>query len=415
VASRRPRGVHKIEGMATAATSLPSARRLPHVADLIIVLACAIPLTMTTLFLAVMPMVRHLAGARDYVVYWSTGYQLLHHGNPYDPAAMGNLERQAGYNGKRGSYYMRNPPWALPLALPLGFLGPRVGALPWSLLMLTILAACVRILWKMFGRPGTHLEWLGLCFPPALQCVIWGQTSLFLLLGLVLFLWLYRTRPFLAGAALWFCTLKPHLFLPFGLVLLVWIVVRRQYRILLGAAAAIAVSSAVTLAIDPAAFAQYAHWAKTSGISAEFIPCLSVELRQLINPAAKWLVFVPGMLGGLWAMAYFWPRRLAWDWLEHGNLVMLVSILVAPYCWLYDQSLALPALMYVAWRSSSRAGLAALGAIYIAVEVQPFWATVGLESKWFLWPAVAWLVWYGWVKASAGQTEAPAVPVAAFS
>jgi len=398
--------------MATAATSL-SVKRHPDLADLILVLACAIPLTMTTLFLAVMPMVKHLAGARDYVVYWSTGYQLVHHANPYDAAAMGDLERQAGYNGKRGSYYMRNPPWGLPLALPLGFLRPGVGALPWSLAMFAILAACVRILWKMFGRPGSHLEWLGYCFPPALQCVIWGQTSLFLLLGLVLFLRLVRTRPFWAGAALWFCTLKPHLFLPFGLVLLVWIVVGRRYRIVLGAAAAIAVSSAVTLLIDPAAFTQYAHWARTSGISAEFIPCLSVELRQLIDPAAKWLVFIPSVLGGLWALAYFWPRRKVWDWLEHGNLVMLVSILVAPYCWTYDQSLALPTLMWVAWRSSSRWIVAALGLLYIALEVQPFWATVGLDSKWFLWPAVAWLVWY--VAARRWERAGTAEPVAALA
>jgi hypothetical protein len=398
-----------------AAPTLPTKRRNDF-ADAMVVLACVASLTLTTLFLAVMPLMRHLAGARDYIVYWSTGYQLVHHANPYDPVAMGEIERLAGYDGKPGSYYMRNPPWSLPLAWPLGFFGPRIAALPWSLLMLGLLAVCVRMLWKMFGAPGAsrsglHLEWLGYCFPPALQCVIMGQTSIFLLLGLVLFLRLHRTRPFSAGAALWFCTLKPHLFLPFGLILLVWIVVERRYRIVAGAAAAIAASCALTWLIDPSAFAQYAHWAHTSGISNEFIPCLSVELRQLIDPSAKWLVLVLSALSGVWALAYYWPRRRAWDWLEHGSVLMLVSILVAPYCWIYDQSLALPALMYALWRSSSRAAVAALAILCTVVQLQPFWATVGLGSKWFLWPAPAWLVWYLVTvrkRHSAGQITAPA-------
>jgi hypothetical protein len=32
--------------------------------------------------------------------------------------------------------------------------------------------------------------------------------------------------------------------------------------------------------------------------------------------------------------------------------------------------------------------------MFIVVQLQPVWATIGLGSKWFLWPAVAWLVWY---------------------
>jgi len=129
----------------------PKPKRKPDLTELLVGIACGMAITLTALFLGVMPMVRHLAGARDYVVYWSTGQQLVHHANPYDPEAMGNLERSAGFDGKRGSYYMRNPPWGLPLALPLGFLGPRVAALPWSLLMLGILLVCVQTLWKMYG------------------------------------------------------------------------------------------------------------------------------------------------------------------------------------------------------------------------------------------------------------------------
>lgn len=373
--------------------------------DLIIAVACALAVAVTTLFLSILPFNQHLAGARDFVIYWATGQQLAHHANPYDPDQMRALEHGAGFSGEASLVnYMRNPPWGLPLALPLGFSSARVAALPWSLLMLALLIASVRILWKMYGHPGSHLIWLGFCFPPALICVIMGQTSLFLLFGLVLFLRLHRTQPFWAGAALGLCTLKPHLFVPFGLVLLLWILLHRRFTVLLGTAAAIAVGSAVTTAIHPAAWQQYAHWAHTSGISNEFLPCLGVALRDLIDPTAKWLAFVPCALGSAWALIYFWPRRHTWDWIDNGNLLMVVSVLVAPYCWFYDQSLVLPAILFGAWRTRSRPLLAALGLIYILIEVQPLLSPQP-ETAWYLWTAPAWLVWCLWERHASQAPE----------
>lgn len=391
--------------------SQSSIRKKADYADLLIALACGLTIASTALFLALLPLAQHLAGSRDFVVYWATGQQLAHHANPFDFAAMGQLEHAAGFTGK-GSYFMRNPPWSLPLALPLGYMSARVAALPWSLLMLGLLLLSVRMLWKMFGRPGTHIEWLGYCFPPALICVIAGQTAILLLTGLVLFLRLHRSRPFWAGVSLWLCTLKPHLFLPWALVLLAWILVSRSYRILAGAVTALAASCALTALIDAAAWSQYMHWADRSGVSHEFMPCLSVWLRDLINPSAHWLVFVLPAIGCVWALAWFWPRRHDWDWLEHGNLVMLVSILVAPYCWLWDHSLAIPALLYGACRTSSRKVLAALAVLFIALELQPYVFQVGLNSKIFLWPAVAWVIWYA-IATRSVQSQPAAVPEAA--
>lgn len=388
--------------MATT-SDLSHPRRRFDYAEFLIATAFGLAITMTALYLGLMPLLRAYSGSRDFVVYWATGQQLVHHANPYDPAAMGHIEHAAGYTGK-GSYYMRNPPWSLPLAFPLGFVGTRLAALPWSLLMLGLLGISVRALWMTFGRPAIGVELLGYVFPPALICVVEGQTSLFLLLGLALFLRNHRTRPFLAGAALWFCTLKPHLFLPFAVVLLVWIAVSRSYRILLGAAASMTASCLLTEWIDPSAWAQYIAWGRTSGISREFIPCLSVALRELLDPAAKWLVFVPAALACAWALIYFWRRRHGWDWIEHGNLLMLVSIVAAPYCWLYDQSLALPALMCTAGRVRSRRLLAVLASAYLLLELQPFFSS-SLASALYLWPAPAWLVWYLAARKSAADVN----------
>jgi hypothetical protein len=372
---------------------------------LLIAVPCALAALFTILFLSSMPFNRDLVAKRDFITYWATGQQLVHHANPYDAAAVSRIERDAGFQGG-ASYYMRNAPWALPLALPLGYVGPQAAALPWSLLMLGLLIASARILWKVFGQAGSRLDWIGYCFPPALFCVILGQTSIFLLLGLALFLRLHKSRPFAAGAALWFCTLKPHLFLPFVLVLLVWIVVSRSYRILLGSLAAFAVGAAVTSCIDPAAWSQYAYYMRTSVVTREFTPCLGDVLRDSIHPSAEWLAFVPCMAACVWALAWFWPRRHTWDWLENGNLLVLVSLFVAPFGWIFDQTVAIPAVLFAVSRSPSRIWMFVLALIYFLIEFE-IGFHVELHSRAFLWIAPAWIVWYLFARASARKTVAP--------
>jgi len=379
-------------------TKPPAARQVHDYSVILIAIACALAILFTVLFLSLLPFDRQIVARRDFIVYWATGQQLVHHQNPYDPPALNQIERDAGFTGG-ASYYMRNTPWALPLAYPLGYVGAQASALPWSLLMLALLIASVRLLWKMLGRPGRHLDWLGYCFPPALFCVILGQTSVLLLFGLVLFLYLHKTHPFWAGAALWLCTIKPHLFLPFAVVLLVWIFVSRSFRILAGGISAMAVGCFITEIVDPHAFAQYMHYMRTSTITHEFTACFGDLLRDRINPNAEWLAFIPAFLGCIWALIYFWPRRHQWDWLEGGSLLVLVSVLVAPFGWIFDQSLALPAVMVGATRTQSKLLLALLAVIYILIEIEV--NRYDLHSAAYLWTAPGWLIWFLFARASA--------------
>ena len=270
-------------------------------------------------------------GTRDFIIFWATGQQLAHHDNPYDREAMSRVERAAGLPLAYKVGFMRNPPWTLPLVYPLGFISPRVAWLIWSLLMLACLTGSVRLLWIMYGRPGNRRYLLGLSFGPALLCLLYGQTSLFALMGLVLFLRLHRTSPFLAGISLWLCALKPHLFLPFGVVLLAWVLVSRSYKLLAGSVIAMAASCAITYAIDPLAWTQYLQMARASGIERGFVPCLSYLLRNWLSPNALWLQYLPVALGCFWVLGYYWLRRQAWDWMKNGSPLMLVSILTAPY------------------------------------------------------------------------------------
>ncbi|MGA2085861.1 MAG: hypothetical protein ABSG60_10110, partial [Terracidiphilus sp.] len=243
------------------------------------------------------------------------------------------------------------------------------------------------------GHPINHLHWLGLSFAPALICMMMGQTSLFALLGYVLFLRLHPTRPFMAGMSLWLCALKPHLFLPFGVVLLVWVLVSRSYRILAGAAVAMAASCAAVSCIDLAAWIDYARMMRTMGTVSENVPCMSVALRLWLSPRTMWLTYLPAALGCAWALGYFWTRRQAWDWMKHGSPLMLVSFLTAPYSWIYDGCLAIPALLEGAYLTRSKTCLAVLAFASVLIEVELI-GGIKISSVLYLWTAPVWLAWY---------------------
>jgi hypothetical protein len=357
---------------------------------------CAVALggAIEVLLLAHLP--GQLSGARDFSAYWATGQQLAHHANPYDGDAILRIERAAGLPAKASVLIMRNPPSALPLVLPLGFLGFRASSILWSLALVTCLVVSVHILWVMHGRPKNLRYVLGYTFGPALICLINGQPALFALLGLTLFLRLHRSRPFMAGTALWLCMLKPHLFLPFGVVLLTWVAVSRSYRIFAGAGIAIAASYAVTYHVDPMAWEQYSQMARTFRMERDNTACLSYYLRIWLAPHTMWVQYLPTALACIWALFYFWSRRQEWDWMKHGGLVMLVSILAAPYVWLYDQVLAIPALLHGAYFTQSRNMLVALALLSGLVECALFGNALKPAALylWTPWTAPAWLAWY---------------------
>jgi hypothetical protein len=376
--------------MATGEGLRPPHARL-DIVDLLVAGGSGIAFAITALFLCVVPLIGKVAGGRDFTVYWATGQQLVHHANPYDASAMIRIEHSAGFISP-GALFMRNPPWALGITLPLGLIGVRVGALLWALLLLTCLIVSVRMLWWMHGRPKNQLHWLGYSFPPALLCMIMGQTTIFSLLGYVLFLYYHRTRPFVAGVSLWLCALKPQLFLPFGIVLLAWVAISKSYKIFVGAATALAASCAVTYVIAPTAWMDYSRMMHGSKIANELIPCPSVYLRHWLSPQATWLQYLLGFLSCIWALSYYWKRRRDWEWTKDGGVLMLVSLITAPYCWIYDQCLLIPALLQGVYQTRSRALLAILAVLGLLVNAE--FCTVRITTAGYLWTAPIWLAWY---------------------
>ena len=188
---------------------------------------------------------------RDFISYWAAGRQLVNGLNPYDIGAVQDLERSTGGEDNQPLLVMRNPPIAFFLILPLGVMSPKAGLILWLFVLLSSFSLSIFLIWFLNGRPANLLHLMAYAFAPALACLMAGQVGIFLLLGVVLFLYFHRSLPYLAGASLLLCAIKPHLFLPFAVVLLLWEVSRRSYRIVVGFSAALLGSCALAFYLDP--------------------------------------------------------------------------------------------------------------------------------------------------------------------
>ncbi|MGO9438564.1 MAG: glycosyltransferase 87 family protein [Terracidiphilus sp.] len=333
------------------------------------------------------------AASRDFIGYWAAGQQIVHGASPYGAVEVLRLEKAVGL-GKLQIKITPSPPVGLALVIPLGFLDAKGGLIFWMVTQLACLSIALWILWIMQGRPNTRIHLLGYLFAPALACVMAGQLGIFCLLGVSVFLLWHDRRPFLAGVALLPLTLKPHLFLAAALVLLLWVAWRKTPRVLAGLVAAMAASYAAVFAFDRKVWPQYMGMLRSNIMQDRFAPTLSAYLRWDVSPGTVWLEYLPAAAGCMWALWYFWSRRDRWNWIEHGLVVLLVSVMCAPYAWLTDEAVLLPAVLLGVYRAIDlRRSLLPI-AIFCAAALIELYTDVRITSWYYTWTTPAWLAWY---------------------
>jgi hypothetical protein len=338
------------------------------------------------------------ATERDFIQYWAAEQQLAHGANPYDVSAIYHLEKSRGMEEDFPKVTV-SPPIAFFLAAPLGHVSAKTGLILWLLLMLGCAALTMLLLWLLHGRPDSRFHVLVFGFPPTLSCLMAGQLGIFFLLEVTAFLYWGRTKPWLAGAALVLCAMKPHLFLPALVVLLIESAVRRDFRAVSGFVAALAAFCALTLAMDRQVWHEYGQMLESARLMDVFIPTLGVGLRFALggfglDRGARWLEFVPEAGACAWAAWYYWTRRARWEWTREGLLVIAVGLVCAPYAWFTDETILFPAILAGIYaREKSTPAWVLLGLITAGCLVGVF-REMQLPSAFYLWTAPAWLGWY---------------------
>ena len=337
----------------------------------------------------------HDAASRDFICYWSSAKLLRAHANPYAGQAVLAIENQAGAR-YREPFIMRNPPWALFLVAPLGFFPVPVAAFLWLTALIAAALLSIKCL-RMGPRPPPLFLYL---FAPILGCAMAGQTSIFLLAGIAFFFKYHRERPWLAGLALLLPAMKPHLFLLLWPVILIEGLRRKEWRVLAAFGLALAAAAAFPLLFDVHIWRDYLAAIRTEHIEGQYLANLSFLLRFMVPGHPVWVQTLPSLLGLVFCARYYWRRREMWRWREDGAALLLVSTMVSPYSWPFDQLLLLPAIIHVC--SVKRGRAVPLLAVVNGIAIALLLLTVPLSSPAYAWSGTACLIWYVWARWRAG-------------
>ncbi|MCI0704482.1 MAG: DUF2029 domain-containing protein [Planctomycetia bacterium] len=349
----------------------------------------------------------------DFVEYWAVAKLTLAGQNAYDGSLLLPLQQHAGRD-TQDPIMMWNPPWSLPAVLPLGLLPAREAQLLWLLVHLGVTWICADRLWLLLGGNPAR-RWVGwgvtFLFMPTIFALSSGQITMFLLLGVVLFLECERRGwQYLAGASTVLVAIKPHL------AYLLWVgiafnaLARGRWRIIVGGAVTGIICALLPMVFNPQVWNQYIDAMTNRTPEQWLMPTIGTVLRMAFGPEYFWLQFVPVTLGLVWFAWYWWKKKSDWNWLEQLPLVLVVAFITAPYgSWPFDMVLLLPAVFrrviecgalapravaFTAREASaphSRLVLAGLVAVNLGCLVLNLCQT---GSFWFLWVSPAVLLLY---------------------
>lgn len=329
---------------------------------------------------------------RDFISYWSAGRLLAQHANPYSRPAVLQIEHSVGYLYAR-PLVMRNTPLTLFLFAPLGWFSYATAATLWEMALILAALGSIRLMQPFAIGPIPYSVFF---FAPVIDCILAGQSSIFVLLGVSLFIRLVERRPFLAGIPLVLCLLKPHLLAIFWLVLLLEIMRKRQWGVIGGLLAAMLAALLAALVLDPHVWTHYFADLRGEGIRTQFFPNLAYGLRWVIARQQLWPQFIPLVAGLPLALIFWWRRRGIWQWKREGVLLIAGSALVSPYSFHVDEVLFLPAVLYCFTRSSEP-----LRRVFVAINALAIFLCIrfpSLSSPADMWTGPITMLWltYAW-------------------
>jgi hypothetical protein len=330
---------------------------------------------------------------QDFTAFWTAARLATE--NPYSHEKVLSLDHTLGFQ-RQTPFLMCNPPWTLPLVLPLRYFSYYDAFAIWMLTSIIVVAAGTLLLWRFYGgkiSPAALL--LAMAFAPVLSMLRVGQLTAWPFLGICLFLInVERRRDWVAGTSLLLVLFKPHLFLPFFACLGCWILWSRRYRVLGGMAAALGVASTIAIAVNHHIFSFYTE-AMADFTKAEQAPTLSVFLQFFSGSVL--LALAPVVAAIAWAIYHWWNLRERWEWRAQLPVLLLASLVSSYYMLLYDEVVLLAALVPVAvmggrrfWILFATVNAACLAYLLGSPEWMPKAATWSLS----FWSASGWCVVY---------------------
>jgi hypothetical protein len=353
----------------------------------------------------------------DFIEYWAAGRLNLQGQNPYGAAELLSLQRPLGWL-HTAPLMMWNPPWTLPLVMPLGLFDYRLSRLLWYFLQVLMIVYCADLFWRVYGGPkrSRWVAWgIALASSYTIYVLIFGQISPLILLGMAWFVALVehpshsgttpkliqdpRISDILAGAAAFLISIKPQAFYLFFPLLLIWVIAARRFWILAGLAGAFLLALLTSLAFNPDVIVQYIQAVLNRPPQDWATPTLGYWARRVFGLDLFWLQFPSVLLGFAWGVWYWRENSRSWVWAQALPLLAVVSLVTTAYAWTHDQVILIPTSLHIlaylcarqaAWRPAAIAWAAAWVVFHLGTLPLHF----GQSDDRFVWQAPAILLLY---------------------
>jgi hypothetical protein len=296
-----------------------------------------------------------VTNAPDFVQFYTLGRLAADHriGEAYDFTAFHDAQAALVPESQELIFPPVYPPQVALLFAPLSRLPYHAALRLWTTLTIIGYALIVWRTWWLYRdrfRDPVLLFAAAAAFPPFFQTVIYGQVTLLVLVPCFL-AWraLERRQHVLAGFALGLLAVKPQ----FGPVFAVIVLMRRDWRMLLGALAAVAWQlSMVWIVLGHEVFGSYLSVLQTVTAHADALeakPFQSHSVRALTR-------LLPGYLGtACWLLVsatVLWRAGRAWCSSAPVSIrlgiAILAAVLVNPHLIVYDAAILVLPLMWFA-------------------------------------------------------------------
>jgi len=299
-------------------------------------------------------------GSKDVLQYRSAATLFLKGLDPYNKTLISDVQQKI-WHGEPISIpiIFYTPPMALSLVFPMGLLPFTLTVHLWASIMFGLaLESCV-LCYGLFGSISKQsqiikfgLAFFFLTFFPFYTSFYFGQLSPLLLFGLVLSLVCFDRgnrgvmNNFLGGICLSVTFLKPHLLYLLYIYIFITSIREKEWKTLAGMMSGIIVLIVFPVLYNPKIISYFLHTIKSPPVFWK-TPTLG-SLLQGIDPSHGIILrFLPSILAGsLLVLTLFLNKSNSSNTTKIYYLLPL-SLVTAPYGWIYDQMLLAPVIYFI--------------------------------------------------------------------
>jgi hypothetical protein len=282
----------------------------------------------------------HLLKA-DFQVYWSASYLLSQGENFSDPSRLLAVQQQlSGWDDVDNVLVTWNPPWLLAWLIPFTFIEFDLASWWWFLINLALLFTSTTLFWLLYARvPQVRSKsWLGvvvgLLFLPTITTLLVGQITTLVLLGLVGFLYFEQhNKPLQAGLFLSLTSIKPHLIYIILSMILLEALVYKRVRLIAGFFLPILTGTLIAFLLRPTFLTEYLLLMRSGRVLRYIPPTLTSIISEYLNWSWFEWVTIGILLACLIGWWFYW-RDITW--INLTSVMLLLSLITAPYGWSFD-------------------------------------------------------------------------------